>query len=118
MSSPEPDGQRARAERDPALYVRLLTVGMAAAALLVLGPPLLRDPDPAVPGWTWLALLPVFALTEVVVVHLPTRRNAHGHTLREIPAALGLTFLAPEQYATAFVLGSVGALIVAAHMRG
>ena len=118
MSTDAPDEPAPRPERDPALYVRLLTLGMAAAAVLLLGPEVLRDPDGAVPHWTWLGLLPVFALAEVVVIHLPTRRNAHGHTLREIPAVLGLTFLAPQQYATAYVLGAVGALFLAAHMRG
>src|SRR5690349_11578866 len=108
MSTDAPDEPGSRPERDPALYVRLLTLGMAAAAVLLLGPEVLRDPDGAVPHWTWLGLLPVFALAEVVVIHLPTRRNAHGHTLREIPAVLGLTFLAPQQYATAYVLGAVG----------
>ena len=54
----------------------------------------------------------------MVVIHLPTQRNAHGHTLREIPAVLGLTFLAPQQYVTAYVVGAVLALVVAARMRG
>ena len=62
--------------------------------------------------------MPLFALAEVVVIHLPTQRNAHGHTLREVPAVLGLTFLAPQQYVTAYVVGAVLALVVAARMRG
>ena len=66
----------------------------------------------------WFVLLPLFALAEVVVIHLPTQRNAHGHTLREIPAVLGLTFLVPQQYVTAYVVGSVLALVLAARMRG
>ena len=63
-------------------------------------------------------LVPLFALAEVVVIHLPTQSNAHGHTLREIPAVLGLTFLVPQQYVTAYVVGAVVALVVAARMRG
>ena len=53
-----------------------------------------------------------------MVIHLPTQRNAHGHTLREIPAVLGLTFLAPQQYVTAYVVGAVLALVIAARMKG
>jgi diguanylate cyclase (GGDEF)-like protein len=52
------------------------------------------------------------------VIHLPTQRNAHGHTLREVPAVLGLTFLGSQAYVAAYVLGAVLALVVAARMRG
>ena len=91
---------------------------MAVLAVLVSAPGWLSDPGAATPGLRWLALLPLFALAEVVVIHLPTQRNAHGHTLREIPAVLGLTFLAPQQYVTAYVVGAVLALVVSARMRG
>ncbi|WP_185995477.1 GAF domain-containing sensor histidine kinase [Nocardioides campestrisoli] len=96
----------------------LLTVAMAGVAALIALPGVLAEPGAAVPDLTWLALVPLFALAEVVVVHLPTQRNAHGHTLREIPAVLGLTFLMPQQYVTAYVLGAVVGLVVAARMRG
>ena len=69
-------------------------------------------------GLAWLVLLPLFALAEVVVIHLPTQRNAHGHTLRELPAVLGLIFLPTQQYVTAYVLGAALALVFAARMRG
>ena len=114
----EPDSPGARAERRSALRISLLTVAMATLAVLVAAPGVLGDPHAAVPDLRWLALLPLFALAEVVVIHLPTQRNAHGHTLREIPAVLGLTFLAPQQYVTAYVVGAVLALVVAARMRG
>ena len=91
---------------------------MAGLAVLIVAPGLLEDPEAAVPDLRWLVLVPLFALAEVVVIHLPTQRNAHGHTLREIPAVLGLTFLAPQQYVTAYVVGAVLALVVAARMRG
>src|SRR5690349_1057097 len=96
----------------------LLTAAMAATAVAIILPVLLDDPGAATPDLTWLVLVPLFALTEVVVIHLPTQRNAHGHTLREIPAVLGLTFLAPQQYVSAYVVGAVLALVVAARMRG
>ena len=96
----------------------LLAVAMASLAVLISAPGLLDEPGAAVPDLRWLALAPLFALAEVVVIHLPTQTNAHGHTLREIPAVLGLTFLAPQQYVTAYVVGAVLALVVAARMRG
>ncbi len=68
--------------------------------------------------WAFLALIPLFALAEVVVIHLPTLRNAHGHTLREIPAVIGLAFLAPQEYVLAYVLGAVPALFLYTRMRG
>ncbi len=96
----------------------LLAAAMAGLALLLTGPDLLRDPGAFAPNVRWMVLLPLFALAEIVVIHLPTQRNAHGHTLREIPAVLGLTFLAPQQYVTAYVVGAVLALVLAARMRG
>ncbi len=96
----------------------LLAGAMAGLAVLIAVPGILAEPGAAVPDLRWFALLPLFALTEVAVIHLPTQRNAHGHTLREIPAVLGLTFLAPQQYVTAYVVGAVLALVVAARMRG
>ena len=100
------------------LFIGLLAAAMASLAVVLTAPGLLAEPGAAVPDLSWLALLPLFALAEVVVIHLPTQRNAHGHTLREIPAVLGLTFLAPQQYVTAYVVGAVLALVVAARMRG
>ncbi len=99
-------------------YIWLLGAAMAGLAGLIVVPAWLDDPGAAVPDLTWLLLVPLFALAEVVVIHLPTQRNAHGHTLREVPAVLGLTFLAPQQYVTAYVVGAVLALVVAARMRG
>ena len=102
----------------PLLSIWLLTAAMAVLAALVAAPGWLADPEASAPDVRWAVLLPLFALAEVVVIHLPTQRNAHGHTFREIPAVLGLTFLAPQQYVTAYVLGAVLALVVAARMRG
>jgi signal transduction histidine kinase len=107
-----------RSEHRQLLFTWLLAAAMAILAVLVTAPGFLDEPEASVPNIRWFVLLPLFALAEVVVIHLPTRRNAYGHTLREIPAVLGLTFLAPQQYVTAYVLGAVLALVVAARMRG
>src|SRR3954452_20354346 len=106
------------AERSPEVYIWVLTAAMAGLAAAIMVPAVLTDRAAVVPGAAWFALVPLFALAEVVVIHLPTQRNAHGHTLREVPALLGLTFLAPQQYVTAYVVGSVLALVLAARMRG
>ena len=108
----------AHPERQQSGSILLLAAAMASVAVLIAAPGLFDEPAAAKPDLRWLALLPLFALAEVVVIHLPTQRNAHGHTLREIPAVLGLTFLAPQQYVTAYVVGTVLALVVAARMRG
>ncbi|RJK97127.1 putative bifunctional diguanylate cyclase/phosphodiesterase [Vallicoccus soli] len=66
----------------------------------------------------WWALLPLFAAAEVLVVHVPTERSSHAHTLREVPAVLGLVFLAHHDYVLAHVLGSTLALLLWARQRG
>jgi diguanylate cyclase (GGDEF)-like protein len=67
---------------------------------------------------TWWLLVPLFAVAEVLVIHLPTQRSSHSHTLREIPAIAGLTFLGSGQYLTAYLLGAALALVLWSHMRG
>ncbi len=114
----EPSGSGPRPVRRGTLLIWLLTAAMAALAALIALPGMLEHPGSTAPDLRWFVLLPLFAIVEIVVIHLPTQRNAHGHTLREIPAVLGLTFLAPQQYVTAYVVGAVLALVIAARMRG
>src|SRR3954454_24344470 len=99
-------------------YVWLLVLGLAATSLAVASPGLAEHPGRAAMSLSALALLPVFGLAEIVVIHLPTLRNAHGHTLREVPAVVGLTFLTPQAYVWVYVLGAIVALAVFTHMRG
>lgn len=117
-SDTENDAPVVRTARRGTLLIWLLAAAMAGLAGLIAAPAVLDDPGSAAPDLRWFALLPLFALAEIVVVHLPTQRNAHGHTLREIPAVLGLTFLAPQQYVSVYVVGAVLGLVVAARMRG
>ncbi len=104
-------------ERRPP-YVWLLVLGIAAAALAVASPAFVEDPAAAGITLACLALLPAFGLAEIVVIHLPTLRSAHGHTLREVPAVVGLTFLTPQAYLWVYVLGAITALAVVTRMRG
>jgi diguanylate cyclase (GGDEF)-like protein len=91
---------------------------MAAVAAAVSVPGFLAHPHAAVPGVAWVVLLPTFFLAEVVVIHLPAERSSHSHVLREIPAVAGLTFLAPEQYLTTYVVGAGLALLLWSRLRG
>src|SRR4051812_14584466 len=104
-------------ERHPP-YVWLLVLGLAAAAIAFASPGFAAHPGHAAVSLTAVALLPAFGVAEIVVIHLPTLRSAHGHTLREVPAVVGLTFLTPQAYVWVYVVGAVVALALFAHMRG
>jgi diguanylate cyclase (GGDEF)-like protein len=104
--------------RTPESRVWAVSALMAAVAAAIAAPTFLAEQAQAIPTATWWCLLPAFALSEVVVIHLPAQRSSHSHVLREIPAIAGLTFLAPEQYVTAYVLGAGVALLVWSHQRG
>ncbi len=99
--------------------VRQLCVVMGLIAFAVLAPTMAANgPSFVFPSMTCLALIPLFALAEIVVIHLPTQRSSHAHTLREIPAIAGLTFLSTGQYVLAYVVGGGLALVIWSHQRG
>ncbi len=93
----------------------MLLVALAAAACATW---FVADPLAALPGVPWGVLAALFAVAEVLVIHLPSQGSSHSHTLREIPAVAGLTFLAPQQYVTAYVVGAGLALLLCFHQRG
>src|ERR671927_218433 len=99
-------------ERRRQRHVWALTLTLAAIAAVLISPEILRRPETAALSLAALMLLPVFGLAEVVVIHLPTLRSAHGHTLREIPAVIGLAFLAPLEYVVTYVAGAIVVLFV------
>ncbi|QIK66426.1 bifunctional diguanylate cyclase/phosphodiesterase [Nocardioides sp. HDW12B] len=112
----ETGGPRSATSRSHLVWLLVLALTGAAAAVIL--PGMLSDPAAVGPTAAGLALVPLFALTEVVVIHLPTQRNAYGHTLREVPAVVGLTFLAPQEYVLVYVVGTVSALFLVTRMRG
>ena len=114
MTTDQAQRRHARPER----RVWQLAALMAAAALAIAVPGFLADSHAAVPTLAWGVLVPVFAVAEVLVIHLPAERSSHSLLLREIPAVVGLTFLPPQQYVTAFVLGAGLALFVWSRLRG
>jgi len=95
-----------------------LVAGMCALAGLLLW--VFRGAAAIAPSpWvTWWLLLPLCALAEVFVVHLPTTRNAHTHSFRELPTLLGLAFLTPPGYLAAHLLGAGTALLLHRRQRG
>ncbi len=54
----------------------------------------------------WWALAPVFALTEVFVVHVHFRRSAHSMSLGELPLVVGLLLASPPDVVIAQLVGS------------
>jgi len=96
--------------------VWLLNLSMASVAVLLLLPHIEVPSGP--PGLTWWLLVPLFGVAETFVIHLPTLRNAHSKSFREVPAVAGLAFLAPIEYVTAYVLGSGIALLLIRGQRG
>ncbi len=101
-----------RSERWRDLVVALLSAGLAAAALLLIAGSL-RSMDVAVPDLEvpWWALVPVFAATELMVVHVQIRRESLSVSFAEVPLVLGLAFCDPVGFVAASVLGSAAGLL-------
>ncbi|HEX2025360.1 MAG TPA: EAL domain-containing protein [Actinomycetota bacterium] len=91
----------------------LLTAGIAAAAVLLYVGIVRSLPGTGLrPLLPWWALIPMFYVAEISVVHLRFRRDAHSFSMSEIPLVLGLFFAGPAALVPAQILGSVIALVV------
>lgn len=92
--------------------VALMSAALAGAALLLVAGPL-EAFDVAIPGLEvpWWALAPVFAVTELLVVHVQVRRESVSVSFAELPLVLGLAFCDPVGYVAASVLGSAAGLL-------
>jgi len=106
------------------MYIRGLSMGRArvgglsaalAVAALVLYLLFLRDVtfSRGVTDIPWPVFALGFFLVEVKVVEVHFRRERHSFTLSEVPAVLGLFYLAPSEYLLALAVGSGLALVVA-----
>ena len=112
-------GSSERRRIGPERAVWLLTLVMATSAVaVVLSPWSLDYSISGLPPLEWWGLLVLFAVAEVLVIHLPSVRSAHTHTLREIPALAGIVFLTPGEYVSAFLLGAGLALVLWSGVRG
>ena len=97
----------------PAARVWLLNILIAACAL-----PLflqVRSEGAPIPGLGLAALMVaavLFAATEVWVIHVEFRREAHTISLNEIPLVLSLIFLAPREVVIAQLVGAAPVLLL------
>jgi len=98
-ASGERVGHRLRA------YVALLVLVGGAAMLGVRA-----VAEAHAPRLSAFALVPLFALSEVFVVHLHTRRSAHTISLVEIPLVIGLLYVSPLPLVLAHLVGGGVAL--------
>jgi diguanylate cyclase (GGDEF)-like protein len=91
--------------------VWFLTAGLVAAAGTIYGVAARNIPAPpsgiAIPWWVLAA---AFTATEMAVVHIQLRRDAHSFSLSEIPLVVGLVFVAPRTLIAAQLVGSLVAL--------
>ncbi|WP_298990699.1 bifunctional diguanylate cyclase/phosphodiesterase [uncultured Pseudokineococcus sp.] len=112
-AGPEPGGTRGGLR-----WISWLTAAMVVtgAGLLALGgAPVAAELRPV---GLLLALLVAFAVTEVLVIHLPTTRTAHSFSLRELPAVLGLVYLEPTGYVLVYLVGAGAGLALWERQRG
>src|SRR5207237_6629777 len=63
----------------------------------------------------WLVLAVGYAASELTVVHIEFRRDAHSVSLNEIPLVLGLVFVSPTHMLVAQVIGA--GVILVLHRR-
>jgi diguanylate cyclase (GGDEF)-like protein len=106
-------GSVASAQLVHRLVVALVPV-VAALAWLAQGKPPVA-PDLAV---SWWALLPVFAVAESVVIHLPLARSAHTFTFRELPTVLALFLLPTTTFLLLTVVACAAAVLLIEGQRG
>jgi diguanylate cyclase (GGDEF)-like protein len=59
---------------------------------------------------SWWMLAALFYLTEIYVVHIEFRRDAHSFSMSEIPLVLGLFFATPTDFVLAQLVGALIAL--------
>ncbi len=115
-----PDEATARAAA-PSKIVLLTTVLWAASCLgaVVLSGPQGWSSPAAWPSWVaFVVLASAFALTEVFVVHLRVKADAHTFSLVELPLAFGLFFAQPFVLLGAQLVGATAALILHRKQRG
>jgi diguanylate cyclase (GGDEF)-like protein len=86
--------------------------GLLLLAVLLLLPT--RSGPAEVPGQdglTWWQLAALFAVAEVLVLHLEIRNEAHSFSFSEVPLLLGLVFASPLVLITSRLMGEAVALI-------
>ncbi|MGH2736783.1 MAG: putative bifunctional diguanylate cyclase/phosphodiesterase, partial [Actinomycetota bacterium] len=103
----------ARSRLSPAFRVGLLSLGLTAcAALLFSGFLFSADAEYGRLRIPLVVLAAAFAASELFVVHLQFRKEAHSISLNEIPLVLGLVLATPGDLILAHLLGAAVALLL------
>ena len=84
------------------LLTAATTLSSAALYLLLVW----RLPEPSSHRLPVVALVTMFCLAEIFVVHIEFRGDAQTFSLVEIPLVLGLYFVAPQAFVPAHILGA------------
>jgi hypothetical protein len=93
--------------------IALLTGAVAAAAVALFV--IVVQPLPAAPtalNLPWVLWAGVFAISEVLVVHVQWKREAHTFSISDLVLAAGLVLAAPGELVLAQVAGTVSALVL------
>ena len=98
------------------LWLLICAIGGIALTLFV-WPVAGLDPTPSDIRIPWWALLALFAVSEVAVVHVFFAGEAHSFSLSEVPLVLGLFFADPVIVVAAYVGGATLALVVFRRQR-
>ena len=107
-----------RGDGSSATFARVLAlallIGGAAVVVYVLA--IRQLSSIAVPmAVPWLVLAVGFAASELTVVHIEFRRDAHSVSLNEIPLALALVFTSPGHLVVAHLVGAGAVLVLHRH---
>ena len=86
---------RLRAARGAPKRVWVFTAVVAAVAAVVAAGVVRIEPIAAPVRIRWWLLAPMVYLSELTVVHLRFRREAHSFSMSELPLVVGLFFAAP-----------------------
>ena len=92
--------------RSPRTAVGAVVVLLVAASVAAWSAGLTGSPRPAAPHAPWWLLAGLFALAEVVVLHVQVRREAQAVSLSEIPLVLALFTATPRAMVLATVVGA------------
>jgi diguanylate cyclase (GGDEF)-like protein len=90
--------------------VWVFTAVVAAVAAVVAAGVVRIEPIAAPVRVRWWLLAPMVYLSELTVVHLRFRREAHSFSMSELPLVVGLFFAAPADLLLAQFLGNAAAL--------
>jgi diguanylate cyclase (GGDEF)-like protein len=99
------------------IWALTATVAAAAVALFVIVVQPLPGPATTV-ALPWLLWAVAFALSEVVVVHVPFQREAHTFSLGDLVLAAGMLLISPADLVLAQVVGACATLLLYRRQRG